>query len=206
MDGTNEIPLEQKNLLLNNINRSAWMMDATIGDLLDLAKIQIGRVEIRLEPLDLHEIIDNLTSQISPLFNNRQQSVEIKISGNLPLVKGDRKRTTQIILNLLSNANKFSTLGGHITIIAREQNNIVRIEVKDTAPIISETERANIFEPYYRGGSAEEQKRVPGLGLGLAISKSLVTLMGGEIGVVSGEEHGNTFFFTLPIWRNEDKH
>jgi len=79
---------------------------------------------------------------------------------------------------------------------------MVRIGVKDTAPLITETERTNIFEPYFRGGSTEDQKRMPGLGLGLAISKSLVMFMGGEIGVISEEGRGNTFYFTLPIWKD----
>jgi signal transduction histidine kinase len=204
-DETNSISPEQQKHLLNNINQSAWMMDSTVGDLLDLARIQIGRVELKLEPIVIREVMDNLTSQLSPLFENKQQTIEIGIPGKLPLVKGDRKRTKQVILNLLSNANKYSVKGGQIGVFARTQNNMVRIEVKDSAPLINETERANLFEPYYRGGSTEEQQRLPGLGLGLAISKSLVTLMGGEIGVVSEEGHGNTFYFTLPIWKNEGK-
>ena len=204
-DGASAISLELKERLINNINQSAWIMDKTVSELLDVAKIQIGHVDLRLEPLDLREMIDDLTSQIFPLFKKVRQSLDVEISSNLPLVKGDRKRTTQVILNLLSNANKFSSMGGHITIIAREQKNAVRIEVKDTAPVIIEAERPKIFKLYYRGGSTEEQQRLPGLGLGLAISKTLVTLMGGEIGVISEEKHGNTFFFTLPIWRDKDQ-
>jgi PAS domain S-box-containing protein len=201
-DEGHKISLEQRDLFLNNINRSAWMMDASVGDLLDLAKIQIGRLDLQLEPIDLRETIDDLSSQILPLFENKRQIVETVISGNLPFVKGDEKRTKQVILNFLSNANKYSPNEGHIGIFAREQDNMVRIEVKDTAATINEADRANIFQPYYRGGSAKEQQRVSGLGLGLAISKSLVVLMSGEIGVISEESHGNTFFFTLPIWKD----
>jgi signal transduction histidine kinase len=201
-DDTDTISPEQKQHLLSNINQSAWMMDSTVEELLDLAKIQIGRVELRLEPIVMREIIDSLASQLSPLFENKQQSVEIRIPKKLPEVKGDQKRVTQVILNILSNANKYSINGGHIGIFAREQNNMVQIEVKDTAPLINETERAKLFMPYFRGGSTEDQKRLPGLGLGLAISKSLVTLMGGEIGVTSEEGRGNTFYFTLPIWKD----
>lgn len=203
-DETNSISPEQQKHLLQNINQSAWMMDATVGDLLDLARIQIGRIELRLEPIVLREIIDSLASQLGPLFENKQQTVKIVIPGKLRLIKGDRKRVTQVILNILSNANKYSVNGGHISIFASDQNNMVRIEVKDTAPIINETERANIFEPYFRGGSTEEQQRLPGLGLGLAISKSLVTLMGGKIGMTSEVGVGNTFYFTLPIWKVQD--
>ena len=199
---SNTISLEQKNLLLNNINRSVWIMDETVNGLLDQAKIQIGQLSLNLEPINLKEKIMALTSQILPLFKNRQQSIEIEIPNVLPLVKGDQKHVTQVILNLLSNANKFSSTGGEIIIRVREQNNMVLVEVKDSAPPINETDRQNLFEPYHRGGSLEVQRRVPGLGLGLAISKNLVTLMGGEIGVITDGENGNTFFFTLPIWRD----
>jgi len=201
----NDISPTQKRHLLSNINQSAWMMDSTVGELLDLARIQIGRVELRLEPLAVREIIDSITSQLSPLFENKQQTVEIVIQSKLPLVRGDRKRVTQIILNLLSNANKYSVNGGHIGVYSRKQNDKILIEVKDSATLVNETERDSIFEPYFRGGSAEEQQRMPGLGLGLAISKSLVMLMGGEIGVTSEEGHGNTFYFTLPIWKENGK-
>jgi signal transduction histidine kinase len=204
-DSIAEFPFEQRERLLNNINRSAWLMDKKVSELLELARIQIGRVEMVIEPLNLREVIEDLTSQLSPLFRNKEQSVEIQIPHILPLVRGDRERTSEIVLNLLSNANKYSSAGGHIAIVTSEQNGMVQVEVKDCAPIIDEADRVRIFDPYYRGGSAEDQQRVSGLGLGLAISKSLVTLQKGEIGVTSEEGRGNTFYFTLPVWTDENK-
>jgi signal transduction histidine kinase len=203
-DNIINIPFEQRERLLNNINRSAWLMDKKVSELLDLARIQIGRVELDLEPLNLRDVVDDLTSQLSSLFKNKEQSIEIQIGNALPLVKADRERTTEVILNLLSNANKFSPAGGHIMVLANEQETVVQVEVKDTAPAINETDRARIFDPYYRGGTTEDQQRVSGLGLGLAISKSLVTLQKGEIGVISEEGKGNTFYFTIPVWQDDD--
>jgi len=81
----------------------------------------------------------------------------------------------------------------------------VLLEVKDSAPIIKKDDRNRIFDAYYRGGNTEEQQRVSGLGLGLAISKSLVELQKGKIGVTTEEGRGNTFFFTIPIWNNSEK-
>jgi len=199
------IPLEQRERLLNNINRSAWLMDRKVGELLDLARIQIGRLEMNLTPLDMGEIIEDLTSQLSSLFKNKEQSLEIVIPITLPQAKGDRERTTEVILNLLSNANKFSPAGGHITILAKADDSMITLEVKDSAPTISEVDRERIFNAYYRGGSNEEQQRVSGLGLGLAISKRLVELQGGEIGVICKEGQGNIFYFTLPIWREMEQ-
>jgi signal transduction histidine kinase len=180
-------------------------MDKKVSELMDLARIQIGRVEMKIEPLNMRGVIDDLTSQLSSLFKNKEQSVETQIPDTLPLVRGDREHTTEVVLNLLSNANKFSPAGSHIAIVASELPGMVQVEVKDSAPLISETDRARIFDPYYRGGSAEDQQRVSGLGLGLAISKNLITLQRGEIGVSSEEGHGNIFYFTLPVWTDDDK-
>jgi len=199
------IPIEQRERLLNNINRSAWLMDRKVGELLDMARIQIGRLEMNLIPLDMGEIIEDLTSQLSSLFKNKEQSLEIIVPITLPRAKGDRERTAEVILNLLSNANKFSPAGGHITIIASIDDNMITLAVKDSAPTISEVDRERIFNAYYRGGSNEEQQRVSGLGLGLAISKRLAELQGGEIGLICKEGQGNTFYFTLPIWQEPEQ-
>jgi two-component system, NtrC family, sensor kinase len=199
------IPLEQRERLLSNINRSAWLMDKKVGELLNLARIQIGRVELKLEPLSLNEIVEDITSQLSSLFKNKEQSVETNIPIALPRVKADREKIEEIVLNLLSNANKFSPAGGHILILASEKDEMVLVEVKDSSPIISNADKERIFESYYRGGTEDDQARVSGLGLGLAISKSLVEMQGGEIGVTSEEGRGNTFYFTVPLWKDSDK-
>jgi signal transduction histidine kinase len=180
-------------------------MDKKVGELLDLARIQIGRVELRMEPLDLSEVIEDMTSQLSSLFRNKEQSIETEIPVSLSRVRADRERTEEVLLNLLSNANKFSPAGGHITIMATEKEDEVLVEVKDSAPIIKDIDRDRIFDAYYRGGNEEDRQRVSGLGLGLAISKSLVELQGGEIGVASEEGSGNTFYFTIPVWKDEEK-
>jgi signal transduction histidine kinase len=204
-DNIVDIPLEQRERLLNNINRSAWLMDKKVSELLDLARIQIGRVELKFEPLDVRDVIEDLTSQLSSLFKNKEQSIEVVVPPELPPVRGDRERTAEVVLNLLSNANKFTPAGGHVTIRASELGgDMVQIEVKDSAPPIAEQDRTRIFDQYVRGGTMEDQQRVSGLGLGLAISKSLVTLQKGEIGVTVEPGRGNTFYFTLPAWREND--
>ncbi len=199
------VPLERRKELLDNINRSAWMMNTKVSELLDLARIQTGQVELTLRPLDIADVVRDMASQLSALFGNKRQSVILDIPSSLPPVKADRKRTEEVIVNLLSNANKYTAAGGHIRISACIRGATVRVEVSDTAPAIDRKERERIFEPYYRGGSSQEQQRMPGLGLGLAISRSLVELQKGEIGVESAEGHGNTFYFTLPLWTEEVK-
>lgn len=199
------IPLEQRERLLNNINRSAWLMDKKVGELLDLARIQIGSLELKFEPLDVGELIDDIASQLSSLFKNKEQSIETNVPATLPRVRADRERTTEVILNLLSNANKFSPAGTHVAIVASQRDNMVLMEVKDSAPVIDELDRSRLFEAYYRGGNSEDKQRVSGLGLGLAISKRLIELQKGEIGVLSEEGRGNTFYFTLPIWNDAER-
>ena len=113
-------------------------------------------------------------------------------------MKGERTKLDEVLTNLLSNANKFSPKGSNITLRAKEIDNRVIVEVEDSAPAITEEEKANLFAPYYRGEDADKRQRFPGVGLGLAISKQLVELHQGEIWVESEDEKGNTFSFSLP--------
>jgi len=195
----------QRQKLIRNINRSAWLMDKRVTELLDLAKMQVGSLELKSESLEIGIIIERVTSQLLPLFKNKEQSLKLEILGSLPAVKGDREKLEQILLNLLSNANKFSPAGGNITLRAREVDDRIVVAVKDSAPAITQEEKEKLFDPYYRGGDTDERQRIPGLGLGLAISKKLVELHQGRIWIES-EPGGNRniFAFSLPAW-NMDK-
>ncbi len=189
--------------LIDNINRSAWIMDRRVGELLDLAKIQIGNLQLNLEPLEINVIIDDVASQLSSLFKNKGQSLAVEIQENLPPVKADRERVQQVLLNLLSNANKFSPSGSHIALRARQATSSVRVEVEDSATTINEGDQDKLFDPYYRGGNDDERKRVPGLGLGLAISRRIVELHQGHIWIEGEPGKGNTFIFSIPAWDTE---
>jgi len=178
-------------------------MNKRVAELLDLAKMQVGALEFKLEPLEIGAIIDEVVSQLISLFKNKEQSIKLEIPDSLPQMKGDRERIEQVLLNLLSNANKFSPTGSNITLRAREVGNRVAVEVEDSAPAITEEEKGKLFDPYYRGGDADESARIPGLGLGLAISKKLVELHQGSIWVESEPGKGNIFAFSLPTWDRE---
>jgi len=191
---------EQKERLLTNINRSAWLMDKRVGELLDLARIQIGTLELKLEPVDVSEMAHDLTSQLAALFKNKEQAIDVNIPDDLPKVRADKERVEEIMINLLSNANKFSPAQGKIVVRASALRNRVIVEVKDSASLISDEDKMRIFNAYYRGGTDEDRQRISGLGLGLAISKSLIELHHGEIGVKNEDKSGNIFYFTLPIW------
>jgi signal transduction histidine kinase len=194
------VSAEQKERLLTNINRSAWLMDKRVGELLDLARIQIGTLELKLEPVDVNGMAHDLTSQLSALFKNKEQTIEVDIQETLPKARADKERVEEILINLLSNANKFSPAQGKIIVRASTLRNRIMVEVKDSAPLISDEDKMKIFNAYYRGGTDEDRQRISGLGLGLAISKSLIELHHGEIGVKNEDNSGNIFYFTLPVW------
>lgn len=192
-----------KQRLIDNINRSAWIMDRRVGELLDLAKIQIGNLQLKLEPLEIGESIGEVTTQLSSLFKNKGQTLELEIEDFLPPVRADKERVQQVLLNLLSNANKFSAAGGLVVLRAKRENNSILVEVEDSAPVIAEEDREKVFDPYFRGGDDNERQRIPGLGLGLAISSRIVELHQGKIWIENETGRGNTFVFSLPTWNGE---
>lgn len=197
--------LSQRQRLARNISRSAWLMERRVAELLDLAKMQLGDLQLKLEPLEIGVIIEEVTSQLIPLFKNKGQSLKLEIPGCLSPVKADREKIEQVLLNLLSNANKFSPTGGNIMLRAKEVDDRIVVEVKDSAPVITEEEKEKLFEPYYRGGDADVRERIPGLGLGLAISKKLVELHQGKIWVESEPGKGNSFIFSIPTRNREQR-
>jgi len=192
-----------KERLIANINRSAWLMDRRVGELLDLAKIQIGNLKLQLQPLEINVVIDEVVSQLSSLFKNKGQSLTVEIQDSLPQVKADKERVQQVLLNLLSNANKFSPTGSAVMLRTREADSSILVEVADSATAVSKEDKDKLFDAYYRGGNEDERQRVPGLGLGLAISRRIVELHQGNIWVESEPGKGNTFIFSLPIWNEE---
>ena len=190
----------QRGRLIANINRSAWLMDKRVGELLDLAKVQIGTLELNLEATEIGALIEEVASQLGSIFNMKNQVLTLELPEIMSPANADRERIGQVLLNLLSNANKFSPSDSRIVLRAREINSIILVEVQDSAPLISKEDREKLFDPYYRGGNSDERTRVPGLGLGLAISKRLIELHHGKIWVESESGTGNSFIFSIPVW------
>lgn len=190
---------DQRQRLVQNINRSAWLMNKRVSELLDLARMQLDELKLNSESLEIGTVIEEVISQLSSVFKNKDQSLKLKIPNSLPAVEADREKIEQVLLNLLSNANKFSRTGGNIMLRARQVDGKIVVEVKDSAPVIAKEEKDKLFDPYYRGRDADERQRIPGLGLGLAISKKLIELHQGRIWIESGPRKGNTFAFSLPV-------
>ena len=175
-------------------------MDKKVSELLDLANVQIGNLELKLESAKINVIIEEMASQLDSLFRMKRQSLVLELPDSLSPVKVDRERIDQVLLNLMSNANKFSPTGGKIILRARETDGRVLVEVQDSAPVITEENKDRLFDPYYRGGDAGERRRAPGLGLGLAIAKRLIELHEGRIWIENEPGKGNIFVFSLPAW------
>jgi signal transduction histidine kinase len=183
----------------NNIFSAAKSLLAMINELLDLAKIEAGKMELHAEKVSLTDLCENLFNLIKPLADKKQLQFELNLEDNIPLMETDGGKVQQVLYNLLSNAVKFTPDGGKITFFAQavppEQ---VRISVTDTGPGIALDKQDTIFEKFRQvDGSAVRTHG--GTGLGLAISKELTQMLGGTITVASKPGEGATFSVTLPI-------
>ncbi len=184
---------------LDSIHTSAQHLGDLIGDVLDLAACQIGELRLMYAPLDLSDVLREVSKLGEPLARARGLAWRSQIPAYLPLVWGDRARLRQVTVNLIANAIKF-TDQGVVTLRARSQGKTVTVEVSDTGVGIPAAEQEIIFDEF-RQSERTAERGYGGVGLGLAISKRLVELHQGEIRVhSSGEEGGgSTFCFTLPV-------
>jgi PAS domain S-box-containing protein len=165
-----------------------------INDILDLSKIEAGRLELALEDFLLDNLAGDVLSALRPLADKKK----IQLTANCPpgvTVRADSTRLQQILTNLLANAIKFSPDGAAVTVSAQRQEEWVRIDVVDNGPGIPLEEQKLIFESFYR---AKQSRSREGAGLGLAITKRLVETHGGEFGLESEPGKGSRFYFTLP--------
>jgi signal transduction histidine kinase len=183
---------------LETIARNGRHLLELINELLDLSKIAAGRMELRLERLDLHALLREAADTVRAQLEARKHTLVIEPSREHVLVQADRGRLRQVLLNLLSNAIKFTTDGGRIAISTRlEEVGFVRIAVSDSGIGIASEDQAKLFQEFVQL-DASASRRYEGTGLGLALSQRLVEMHGGTIGVDSVLGKGSTFWFTLP--------
>ncbi|HZZ44703.1 MAG TPA: ATP-binding protein [Tepidisphaeraceae bacterium] len=184
---------------VQNILTSGKNLLELINDLLDLAKIEAGKMEVRSEPLTLPDLFEGLSSILKPLTEQKKLTLDPDVATDVPILHTDPAKLQQVLYNFLSNAIKFSPEGGRITLIAtRESESTVRISVSDQGPGIPPEKQSLIFEKF-RQLDASVTRQHSGTGLGLSISKELTTLLGGTIAVSSPPNQGATFSIILPI-------
>jgi two-component system, OmpR family, phosphate regulon sensor histidine kinase PhoR len=182
--------------LLVMIRRQSDRMRELIDDLMDLAQIESGAVELRKEPLSLPEILNEIARDLSSAAASRSIRLAVNANGEV-VVEADRRRLGQIIRNLLDNAIKFSRVAGTVRLYAGREGGEVFFSIVDEGPGIPNAEREKIFQRFYQIDRSRSKSR-PGTGLGLAIVKHLVQLHGGRIDVESEVGAGSTFRVTLP--------
>ena len=189
---------------LRNIRTSAQHLAHLIGDVLDLASSQAGQLRLVRERLRLAEVFAPVTTLGEAMAREKSLSWSADIPSNLPLVWGDRTRLQQVVLNLIGNAVKF-TKHGTISLWVEVGKQQLVVAVSDTGLGIPSTEQAAIFDEF-RQSARTASRGFGGMGLGLAISRRLVELHGGTIGVLSSgtDGSGSTFYFSLPILASND--
>lgn len=180
--------------LLGNIDLAADELAKLIEDLLDMARLQAGRVELWRSRLDLRDVVSRAVRSIEPLAAERGQTLLLQLPEQSVLAEIDGERFGRVLRNLLSNAQKYGRDEGHIWLTLEDRPDEIRISVIDDGPGIAAEDQQRIFERFYRvrGASAS------GSGLGLAIARGLVELHGGSLWVESSPGGGSTFFITLP--------
>jgi signal transduction histidine kinase len=186
---------ETKQLALN-ITASGRHLLGLTNDLLDIAKIEAGKIDIRLAPVDVGLLAREVEGGLTALARAKQITMITEFGEGLPRAMADPARLRQILFNLISNAIKFTPEGGRIMIDAVHDERSVTISVSDTGPGLSREETDRIFQPYERGDAGREDD---GAGLGLSLARSLVELQGGRIWVESQKGKGSTFSFTVPV-------
>jgi signal transduction histidine kinase len=183
---------------LQDIFGSGKHLLSLINDILDLSKIEAGRMELELTTFSLPMAIDNALTLVRTRAENHGITLATDVDGRLGDFVGDERKIKQILLNLLSNAVKFTPEGGRVGVHAAPANGHVEVAVSDTGIGIAQADQALIFEEFRQAGTDHAGKR-EGTGLGLTLTRKFVELHGGSIGLKSEVGRGSTFTFTLPV-------
>jgi len=182
---------------LTDILESGRHLLSLINDILDLSKIEAGRMELEPNDFDLRSTIDNALTLVRERAQRRAITLRRMFDDRLGMIRADERKVKQVLLNLLSNALKFTPEGGQIDVQAAVRNGAAQISVTDTGVGIAPEDQLAVFEEFRQVGTAS--KKVEGTGLGLAISRKFIELHGGRIWVESQLGSGATFTFTLPL-------
>jgi PAS domain S-box-containing protein len=182
---------------LEIVGSNAERLVALINDILDISRIEAGKVNLTLTNVDLEPLVGRLALSLRPQIESKRQELTFHVDPHLPRVRADSARLTQIITNLLSNAQKYTPAGGKISLRAVGQGRHVCIAVTDTGIGLTPDEQGKLFTRFYRAQNRATQE-AGGTGLGLAITRSLVEMHGGTISVESAPGEGSTFTVLLP--------
>jgi len=196
-DGAYGEPSEKMLGILKRLEANGRHLLGLINDVLDLSKIEAGQLELELSDYCVQDITQTVRSTLEPLASDKKLAFKLELARELPPGHGDGRRLTQVLINLVGNAIKF-TDAGEVAIKAEANNGAFYVAVRDTGPGISAADQAKLFQEFQQADNAITRKK-GGTGLGLAISKRIIEMHGGKIWVESQPGQGTTFTFTLPV-------
>jgi signal transduction histidine kinase len=198
---------EAQTNFLYTIRSNIERMNTLISDLNDFSKIEVGRLRLDFKAIPLADVVDSITRSTKRQVDEKQQKLSVELSKELPPAWADRTRLEQILVNLVSNAHKYTPASGQIWVSAEYAQNtwdpsgapdVLHVWVKDNGLGISEEDQKKIFQKFFRSEDSKARE-APGTGLGLNITRSLVEMQGGRIWFESKFREGTTFHFTIPI-------
>jgi two-component system, OmpR family, sensor histidine kinase KdpD len=181
--------------LLTVINEESDRLNRLVGEAAEMAQLDANQFELHLAPRPIQEAVEAALEKAKPAL--ARHPVDVKFPSNLPRVRMDEGRITEVVTQLLENAAKYSSPESPIQITGEVGNRMLMTSVADRGPGIDDFEQSLIFEKFYRG--RDQRLQVQGTGMGLAIAKAIVEAHGGKIGVTSQPGHGSVFYFTLPV-------
>jgi PAS domain S-box-containing protein len=194
--------LQQQDLLA--IHNSGQHLLGLINDILDLSRIEAGKMELTFDEVNLGDLISSVLSTVTGLIKDKHITLQRNLPADLPTVRADAMRVRQVLLNLLSNAAKFTDEGTIVVDASVKETSTghpeITVHVTDTGPGISAEDQTKLFQPFSQVDASPTRKS-GGSGLGLSISNHLIQMHGGHIGLQSEVGKGSTFFFTLPAFR-----
>ena len=196
-DGAYGEPSEKMLGILKRLEANGKHLLGLINDVLDLSKIEAGQLVLELSDYSVQDIAQTVRSTLEPLAADKKLAFKLELAPELPAGHGDGRRLTQVLINLVGNAIKF-TDAGEVAIKAEANNGSFHVSVRDTGPGISAPDQARLFQEFQQADNAITKKK-GGTGLGLAISKRIIEMHGGRIWLESQPGQGSTFAFTLPV-------
>lgn len=182
---------------LETIGANVERMARLVADLSDISRIEMGNLEIKLQSVALLPLIELVSAELQPQLDTKEQQVEISLAEAQPTVYADQSRLTQVLINLISNASKYSPVGATIRLSAVAADDAVELRVADKGIGISPDDQPHVFSQFFRSEDPKVRHE-QGWGLGLHLTRNLVELMGGEIALESELGVGSTFWITLP--------
>lgn len=201
-----EISPAQANFLAT-IRSNADRMSTLVSDLQDISRIEAGQLRLQFGTVQFSEVVEEVARSLQKQIEEKGQTLDIRIPQDLPLVWGDRTRLIQIMTNLVSNAHKYTSSGGSISVRVNHVPNqwdssgapwVIHVAVQDNGIGIREEDKRKIFQQFFRSEDPKVRE-VTGTGLGLSITKNLVEMQGGKIWFESTLHQGTTFYFTIPV-------